>query len=117
MKLRLERERTIRYVGFIVLGMVLLALGSLLAAVLYTNRLRRRNHLALKRVSELRENFFTNITHEFRTPLTVILGLSHDLQAAESEEVKDKARTIERQGNGLLTLINQLLDISRSSRP
>ena len=113
MKLRLERERTIRYVGFIVLGMVLLALGSLLAAVLYTNRLRRRNHLALKRVSELRENFFTNITHEFRTPLTVILGLSHDLQAAESEEVKDKARTIERQGNGLLTLINQLLDISK----
>ena len=113
MKLRLERERTIRYVGFIVLGMVLLALGSLLAAVLYTNRLRRRNHLALKRVSELRENFFTNITHEFRTPLTVILGLSHDLQAAESEEVKDKARTIERQGNGLLSLINQLLDISK----
>ena len=113
MKLRLERERTIRYVGFIVLGVVLLALGSLLAAVLYTNRLRRRNHLALKRVSELRENFFTNITHEFRTPLTVILGLSHDLQAAESEEVKDKARTIERQGNGLLTLINQLLDISK----
>lgn len=113
MKLRLERERTMRYVGFIVLGVVLLALGSLLAAVLYTNRLRRRNHLALKRVSELRENFFTNITHEFRTPLTVILGLSHDLQAAESEEVKDKARTIERQGNGLLTLINQLLDISK----
>lgn len=113
MKLRLERERTMRYVGFIVLGVVLLALGSLLAAVLYTNRLRRRNHLALKRVSELRENFFTNITHEFRTPLTVILGLSHDLQAAESEEVKDKARTIEWQGNGLLTLINQLLDISK----
>lgn len=113
MKLRLERERTMRYVGFIVLGVILLVLGSLLVAVLYTNRLRRRNHLALKKLSAMRENFFTNITHEFRTPLTVMLGLSHDLQAAESEEVKDKARTIERQGNGLLTLINQLLDISK----
>lgn len=114
MMLRLERERTMRYVGFIVLGVVLLALGGLLAAVLYTNRLRRRNHLALKRVSELRENFFTNIIHEFRTPLTVILGLSHDLQNSDNtEEVRDKAQTIERQGKGLLTLINQLLDISK----
>lgn len=113
MKLRLERERTMRYVGFIVSGVVLLALGSLLAAVLYTNRLRRRNHLALKKLSAMRENFFTNITHEFRTPLTVILGLSHELQNSDTEEVRDKARTIERQGNGLLTLINQLLDISK----
>ena len=43
----------------------------------------------------------------------MILGLSRDLQAAESEEVKDRAQTIERQGKGLLTLINQLLDISK----
>lgn len=113
MKLRLERERTMRYVGFIVSGVVLLALGSLLAAVLYMNRLRRRNHLALKKLSAMRENFFTNITHEFRTPLTVILGLSHELQNSDTEEVRDKARTIERQGNGLLTLTNQLLDISK----
>lgn len=112
-RLRIERERTIRYVGFMVSGVVLLLLTGALAIVLYTNRLRRRNHLALKRVSALRENFFTNITHEFRTPLTVILGLSHDLQASESEEVKDKAQTIERQGKGLLALINQLLDIMK----
>lgn len=112
-QLRLERERTMRYVGFIVLGVVLLALGGLLAAVLYTNRLRRRNHLILKKMSAMRENFFTNITHEFRTPLTVILGLSHDLQNPEVTDVGDKAQTIERQGKGLLTLINQLLDISK----
>lgn len=112
-QLRLERERTMRYVGFIVLGVVLLALGGLLAAVLYTNRLRRRNHLILKKMSAIRENFFTNITHEFRTPLTVILGLSHDLQNPEVTDVGDKAQTIERQGKGLLTLINQLLDISK----
>lgn len=113
MKLRLERERTMRYVGFIVSGVVLLALGGLLAAVLYTNRLRRRNHLILKKMSAMRENFFTNITHEFRTPLTVILGLSHDLQNPEVTDVGEKAQTIERQGKGLLTLINQLLDISK----
>ena len=110
---KLEQERATRYVGFAILGVVLLVLSGVLAIVLYTNRLRRRSHLALKRLSALRENFFTNITHEFRTPLTVILGLSHDLQDAETEAVRESARTIERQGKGLLTLINQLLDISK----
>lgn len=110
---KLEQERTARYVGFAILGVVLLVLSGVLAIVLYTNRLRRRNHLALKRLSALRENFFTNITHEFRTPLTVILGLSHNLQENDTEEVRENARTIERQGKGLLTLINQLLDISK----
>ena len=110
---RLKEERTTRYIGYIILGLVLFSLAGILAMVLYTNRLRQRNHQALKRMSALRENFFTNITHEFRTPLTVILGLSHELQASGAEEVKTKAQTIERQGNGLLMLINQLLDISK----
>ena len=110
---RLEEERTTRYIGYIILGIVLFSLAGILAMVLYTNRLRQRNHRALKRMSALRENFFTNITHEFRTPLTVILGLSHELQSSDTEEVKTKAQTIERQGNGLLMLINQLLDISK----
>ena len=110
---RLEQERTTRYIGYAVLGLGLLGLAGVLAMVLYTNRLRRRNHQELKRMSALRENFFTNITHEFRTPLTVILGLSRELQSSGKAEVRDKAQTIERQGNGLLTLINQLLDISK----
>lgn len=112
---KLEQERTMRYVGFAILGLILLILAGLLAMLLYTNRLRRRNHLTLKRISALREVFFTNITHEFRTPLTVILGLSHDLQecADSPTEITEKAKVIERQGNGLLTLINQLLDISK----
>ncbi|WP_373734364.1 hybrid sensor histidine kinase/response regulator transcription factor [Bacteroides heparinolyticus] len=108
-----ERERAEKRV--ILIGSIALTAALLLvvAALVYLGRVRRRNHLALKRLAALRENFFTNITHEFRTPLTVILGLSHDLQATDAEEVKDKAQTIERHGKGLLALINQLLDISK----
>lgn len=113
MMMRLEQERTARYIGFVAFGLVLLLVVGALLVVLYTNRLRRRNHLALKRLSALRENFFTNITHELRTPLTVILGMSRDLQSSDADEVKRKAQTIEQQGEGLLTLINQLLDISK----
>lgn len=63
-------------------------------------------------MASMRETFFTNITHEFRTPLTLILGLSQDLQQEESEQIRLRAESIEQQGQGLLTLINQLLDIS-----
>ncbi|WP_234396384.1 response regulator [Prevotella dentasini] len=114
-KLETERREELlreRWIGRIALFGLLIT-SILLALLLYIQRMRRRNHLALKQMSVLRENFFTNITHEFRTPLTVILGLSHDLQVNATEEVRDKMKTIERQGKGLLALINQLLDISK----
>ena len=34
----------------------------------------------MKQMEKVRSNFFTNVTHEFRTPLTVILGLLEQLQ-------------------------------------
>ena len=112
-KQTLEEERAARNVGFAILGFALLILIGALVIFLYLQRIHRRNHLELKKMATMRENFFTNITHEFRTPLTVILGLSRDLQEVDSVETKEKAQVIERQGKGLLALINQLLDISK----
>lgn len=112
-KQTLEEERVARKVGFAILGFALLILIGALVIFLYLQRIHRRNHLELKKMAAMRENFFTNITHEFRTPLTVILGLSRDLQEVDSVETKEKAQVIERQGKGLLALINQLLDISK----
>lgn len=110
---RLQQQKMASRVGDIILGFIVIVLIGTLAVFHYIQRIHRRNHLALKRLSLVRENFFTNITHEFRTPLTVILGLSHDLQKEDSGDVRNKAVTIERQGKALLTLINQLLDISK----
>lgn len=112
-QLRLEQERSARHTAYVFFALVLLVLIGAMVTFLYIQRIQRRNHVALKRLVALRENFFTNITHEFRTPLTVILGLSRDLQDSDDEAVSEKAQTIERQGEGLLALINQLLDISK----
>lgn len=113
--MRLDSERRMRLVGYSVFGLVIIFLIALVGTLLYTYRMRSRNHKALKKLSLMRENFFTNITHEFRTPLTIILGLSHDMQQDKNmpDEAKEKATAIQQQGNGLLTLINQLLDISK----
>lgn len=81
----------------------------------YLQRLRAARLKMLREMSQMRENLFTNITHEFRTPLTVILGLSKDIGERTSidQETRRKLQAINRQGNRLLTLITQLLDISR----
>ena len=59
----------------------------------------------------------TNITHEFRTPLTVILGMTdqmkNDLPSGEVRNMKKKLDLIERNGNNLLSLVNQILDLSK----
>ncbi len=112
-KINLERERAQRHVDNIFFAVIALLLLGSLGFFLYIQRIQRRNHKELKKMASMRETFFTNITHEFRTPLTLILGLSQDLQQEESEQIRERAESIERQGQGLLTLINQLLDISK----
>ena len=103
-------EKRVILFGAIALIAILLLIVTI---VIYTSRIRQKSHLALKKLSAMREQFFTNITHEFRTPLTVILGLSQDLQASKTADVSDKAQSINRQGKTLLELINQILDIAK----
>ena len=77
-------------------------------------RLKKSNKL-LRRIEQIRSDIFTKITDEFRTPLTIILGMSRQLR-----EQKDIApnntltylNAIERQGKNLTELVGQLLDIS-----
>ncbi len=87
-------------------------LGTAIFIFLYRFDLRRR--LAIRETQQARElnklktRLYTNITHEFRTPLTVILGMTD----APSDTSK-AMRLIRRNAEKLLHLINQLLDLSR----
>ncbi|GGD70794.1 hypothetical protein GCM10011514_38630 [Emticicia aquatilis] len=65
----------------------------------------------LKELDNLKTNFFTNISHEFRTPLSLILSPIEDLKKKyPSESMLEPMR---RNAQRLLTLINQLLDLSK----
>ncbi|MFN3850516.1 MAG: ATP-binding protein [Spirosomataceae bacterium] len=65
----------------------------------------------LKDLDNLKTNFFANISHEFRTPLTLILAPAKDLV---NESPNNAAyQIIYRNANRLLELINQLLDITK----
>lgn len=84
----------------------------------YKNRLKQRLEVQetrrLRELDEFKNRFFTNISHEFRTPLTVIMGTAGQLDnPEESQRVKEKAGLIKRSSQNLLRLINQLLDLAK----
>lgn len=65
-------------------------------------------------LEDLKSRFFANISHEFRTPLTLILGQNEQLQQLVGRaELQPKFDAIERNAQRLLDLINQVLDLSK----
>lgn len=78
------------------------------------NLLLKNQTEELKELDQLKTRFFSNISHEFRTPLTLILG--HTDQLLNPKTVKPQLKqldSIKKNANRLLNLINQLLYIAK----
>ncbi|GAB3948811.1 hypothetical protein GCM10028805_24060 [Spirosoma harenae] len=68
----------------------------------------------LRQMDELKSQFFANITHEFRTPLTIILNATEQLaDEPNTSRRADRLNTIQRNANQLLRLINETLEMTR----
>ncbi|MEM6696930.1 MAG: HAMP domain-containing sensor histidine kinase, partial [Bacteroidota bacterium] len=67
----------------------------------------------IKELDAFKSTFYTNITHEFRTPLTVILGMAQQIKEKPQQFLKEGITLIKRNGKNLLKQINQILDLSK----
>ncbi len=104
-------------------SLYLLVIGGITYTVFYflKKRWELQNNLQLeqaeaRRLKELdafKSRLYTNLTHEFRTPLTVILGMTRQILASPKNGVEKAAQLIENNGHNLLRLVNQLLDLSK----
>ncbi len=65
-------------------------------------------------VDKMKSQFFANISHEFRTPLTLILGpVKQIAEKIRDDKIKDELGVVYRNASRLLQLVNQLLDLSK----
>jgi PAS domain S-box-containing protein len=84
------------------------------SALVYEHQQRRTEELA--ELDRAKTAFFSNISHEFRTPLTLIMGPLEELRgrlAGADEEIREELEVIRRNGLRMGRLVNTLLDFSR----
>ncbi|GAB2801229.1 two-component regulator propeller domain-containing protein [Rhabdobacter roseus] len=100
------------YVGLF-FGVVYVLYGAQIRRVRLQEQLgyEQREATRLSELDQLKTHFFTNISHEFRTPLTLLVGPIADLQSRYPQEAI--LQPMRRNADRLLTLINQLLDLGK----
>lgn len=83
----------------------------------YKNELLNHQTEQLEQLNDSKTKLYSNITHEFRTPLTVILGMAETLKANVQNKSFEGADTslemIRRNGKNLLQLVNEMLDLAK----
>jgi signal transduction histidine kinase/DNA-binding response OmpR family regulator len=100
------------YRAFLVLVAAQIA-SSLATAQAYEEERKRAE--ALAELDRAKTAFFSNVSHEFRTPLTLMMGpLEDSLREADGDPaLRERLELIRRNGVRLLKLVNNLLDFSR----
>jgi len=93
-------------------------IGILLAVALDSTIVKSEND-ARNRVKELQDydllksRLYTNIAHEFRTPLTLIRGNAQEIIECHDDETFEQANSIVRNSDKILFLVNQMLNLSK----
>lgn len=90
------------------------AMGIALGITLWQSFRVRSAQRAAHRANAAKSEFLANISHEIRTPINGVLGMSHILLDTElNEEQRDIAGTISNSASSLLVIINDVLDYSK----
>ncbi len=94
-----------------------LSFSGIVGGYIYFRKKLRDEHFENEKISALnkmRSRFFANISHEFRTPLTLIQGpLSDRINEEEDPREKEKLKGMHVQTDRMLQLVNELLDLSK----
>ncbi len=97
--------------------LIYVALAAAAAFYFYSNareKLRLHQQMRInKELTEFRLNFFTNIAHEFRTPLAIIQGAVDKLQTENGGASRTALQTVRRGTRRMLRLVNQLMEFRK----
>ncbi|MBN2519446.1 MAG: response regulator, partial [Bacteroidales bacterium] len=105
----------------IIIYIILLSVLTIISFKIWNERIKIKNQLKLEQLArekehelnELNIKFFTNIAHEFRTPLSLIIAPLESLINSTRDNIKEKLMVIYRNAERLLQLTNNLMDIRK----
>jgi signal transduction histidine kinase/DNA-binding response OmpR family regulator len=89
-------------------------LGFVLRFIRQQQKLEELEARHLKEINEFKDRFFTNITHEFRTPLTIIEGMADLIKVRPEEWMGTGLQKIKTNSQILLRLVNQMLTLTKA---
>lgn len=100
--------------SYIVMALVLLAAALVFWYIIFIIKKLIRSEKMLRETARVKENFLANMSHEIRTPMNAIIGFTQLLgQKKLDDDAKQYVQTIERSGENLLAIVNDILDISK----
>ncbi len=96
-------------------GLIVLSIITLLALGLLINqyRLKQKANKKLRELDRMKTSFFENLSHEFRTPLTLIMAPIKERIVAADKQEKKVLDLVLNNAEKLLKLINELLDLAK----
>ena len=103
-----------KLIGFVSAGLMILFVFDM-AVMLYFNKKLQATAKEANLASKAKTDFLSTMSHDIRTPMNAIIGLTTiaEKNLGDTESVKENLRKISMASNHLLTLINDILDISK----
>lgn len=107
-------RKTVTWLSVFIILLIIVAVLSQIRAL----REKQRTNTLLKRIDRERQEFYRGITHQLRTPLTVVVGMTEQLQRKlpYNTVVQQEFDALKRKSNELLTLVTEMIEYNKGIR-
>ncbi|MGB3799139.1 MAG: response regulator [Lewinella sp.] len=103
----------LRWWFFLLVGIGLFFIGRFLLRAYLTRESAKGEAIRLQELDDFKSRFYANVTHDFRTPLTVIKGMSAELKDRVGGREAEFVTMIQRNSDALLDRVDKMLELSR----
>ena len=103
------------YISFLIISVIMVFMLSFQIMIFRKDNAKaNRQRLEIEKLNQRQNQFFSSMSHEIRTPINTIIGLNEMILKEDiSAEVADDAINMQSAGKTLLSLINDILDMSK----